>query len=98
MDGLPRPLIGWPYSVNLRAMADRILVIDDDARLARMLAEYLGQQGFEVRVRGDARSGLEAAAKEAFDLILLDVMLPGRTDSTCAASCVRPAYRRQSSC
>jgi two-component system, OmpR family, phosphate regulon response regulator OmpR len=54
----------------------RILAIEDDARLARMVGEYLADFGFELDVRGDAASGLEALAGGAYDALLLDVMLP----------------------
>jgi two-component system phosphate regulon response regulator OmpR len=57
-------------------VSERVLVVDDDARLARMLADYLGQNGFEVTLRGDGAAGLVAAEREAFDAVVLDVMLP----------------------
>jgi DNA-binding response OmpR family regulator len=55
---------------------DQVLVIDDDTRLADMVATYLGQHGFHVDARTDARSGLAAARAHRYDAILLDVMLP----------------------
>ena len=55
----------------------RILVIDDDNELASMLAEFLRREGFEADFASDGKSGLEKAIREAFDLIVLDVMLPG---------------------
>jgi DNA-binding response OmpR family regulator len=57
-------------------MPARILVVEDDRRLAEMLRRYLGEHGFEATARGDATSGLEAARRDAFDAIVLDVMLP----------------------
>src|SRR5215471_8979962 len=60
-------------------MAARILIIDDDARLAEMLSTYLTARGFAVEVRGDGRSGLraiESGAGGGFDAVVLDVMLP----------------------
>jgi len=54
----------------------RVLLIDDDERLAALLREYLGAAGFEVGVAADAGSGLERLARERFDALLLDVMLP----------------------
>ena len=57
-------------------MSRRILAIEDDARLARMLGEYLRGHGFELEVRGDAASGLAALEQGGFDALLLDVMLP----------------------
>ena len=53
------------------------LLIDDDARLAALVTEYLGDQGIDVTVAGDARSGLASLRSGRFDVVLLDVMLPG---------------------
>jgi DNA-binding response OmpR family regulator len=57
-------------------MPDRILIIDDDARLAEMLSSYLSTRGFAVEVRGDGSSGLRALEEGGFDALVLDVMLP----------------------
>jgi DNA-binding response OmpR family regulator len=57
-------------------MAERLLIIEDDASLAAMLGEYLGTQGFRVSVRGTAGDGLTLLGREAFDALILDVMLP----------------------
>ncbi len=55
----------------------RILIVDDDAELCGLLHEYLGGQGYEVRVANSGTQGLEAALDPAVDLVVLDVMLPG---------------------
>jgi DNA-binding response OmpR family regulator len=52
------------------------LIIEDDVRLAAMLSEYLGTLGFRVSVRGTAGEGLALLRREAFDALILDVMLP----------------------
>ena len=57
-------------------MAERILLIEDDARLAEMVSEYLGEAGFRVSVAAHGRSGLERLAREPFDALVLDLMLP----------------------
>lgn len=57
-------------------MSGRVLMIEDDDRLSAMVAEYLGEHGFEVEVRGDAASGLDASRRIPWDAVLLDVMLP----------------------
>ncbi|ATA60388.1 hypothetical protein B4109_1798 [Geobacillus stearothermophilus] len=54
----------------------RILLIEDEAGLARFLELDLTHEGFDVHVCGDGREGLELALSESWDLILLDVMLP----------------------
>ncbi len=59
-------------------MTSRLLLIDDDQKLARLLTEYLGGQGFEVTHASDGRRGLTLAEGPlGFDAILLDLMLPG---------------------
>jgi DNA-binding response OmpR family regulator len=57
-------------------VAHRILLIDDDDRLSRMLVRYLGNAGFDVVGRADARRGLEALRTGSYDAVILDVMLP----------------------
>jgi DNA-binding response OmpR family regulator len=57
-------------------MAERLLIIDDDARLAAMVADYLTGAGFVVERRFTGREGLAALDGAAFDAVVLDVMLP----------------------
>ena len=57
-------------------MATRILMIEDDARLAEMVARDLGRSGLEVTAAGTATEGFGRLAREPFDLVLLDLMLP----------------------
>ena len=57
-------------------MSQRVLLIEDDARLAEMVSEYLGEAGFRVSVAAQGRSGLERLAREPFDALVLDLMLP----------------------
>lgn len=54
----------------------RILVIEDEAKTAAYLQKGLTESGFEVAIAADGHSGLELACQQAFDLIVLDVMLP----------------------
>lgn len=55
----------------------RLLLIDDDVELGSLLGEFLGHEGFEVDAAHDGRSGLDRALAGGFDLVILDVMLPG---------------------
>lgn len=55
----------------------RILIIEDDAVLAAHLSQYLHDSGFEIICCSTAQEGLAAACSGSFDLILMDVMLPG---------------------
>ena len=57
-------------------MAERLLIIDDDARLAAMVSDYLTAAGFVVERRFTGRDGLAALDGAAFDAVILDVMLP----------------------
>jgi DNA-binding response OmpR family regulator len=53
------------------------LLIDDDARLAALVAEYLGANEVDVTVAPDGEKGLGSLARGNFDVVLLDIMLPG---------------------
>jgi DNA-binding response OmpR family regulator len=57
-------------------VADRILLIEDDRRLAEMVQNYLGGAGFDVAVAPKGGAGLALHSREAFDAIVLDLMLP----------------------
>ncbi len=60
-------------------MNPRILLIEDEPGLVLTLTDRLEGEGYQVESRGDGQSGLERAATGAFDLILLDLMLPRRS-------------------
>src|SRR6185503_11108719 len=55
---------------------DRILLIEDDTRLAEMVRDYLGEAGFRVTRAADGAAGLSLHSREPFDAIVLDLMLP----------------------
>jgi len=55
----------------------RVLVVDDDQRLRELLTRYLGEQGFEVRAVPDAGAMDRQLGRERYDLVVLDLMLPG---------------------
>jgi two-component system, OmpR family, phosphate regulon response regulator OmpR len=55
---------------------ERILIIDDDARLAAMLSEYLSAAGFDVDRRQSGMDGLTALERDTYDAVVLDIMLP----------------------
>ena len=58
-------------------MKERILIVEDEEKLARFVELELSYEGYEIQKAADGRTGLELAASGNFDLILLDVMLPG---------------------
>ena len=55
----------------------RVLLVDDDEALCELLGEYLESEGFSVRSVHDGAQALAAAQQEAWDAIVLDVMMPG---------------------
>ena len=57
-------------------MPDRILLIEDDKRLAEMVRNYLGAAGFDIAVAPKGAAGIALQSREAFDAIVLDLMLP----------------------
>ena len=59
-----------------RMSTPQLLMIEDDARLAQMVSEYLTQSGFGVAHAADGLSGIEMLQQHAPDLVVLDLMLP----------------------
>ena len=57
-------------------MSYRILLIEDDARLAAMVADYLGEAGFRPAVAGSGTDALRQLKRDQFDAVVLDLMLP----------------------
>jgi DNA-binding response OmpR family regulator len=57
-------------------VTQRILLIEDDIRLADLVREYLGETGFRVTHAASGGKGLELMLHEAFDAVVLDLMLP----------------------
>jgi DNA-binding response OmpR family regulator len=63
-------------------MANReasILVVDDDPEIVSMLTTRLGKRGYKVSTASDGKSALELAKREKPDVVLLDVMMPGKS-------------------
>jgi len=57
--------------------ASRLLVIDDDRKLCRLIADYLGSLGYEVAAAHTGPEGVERATTESWQAVILDLMLPG---------------------
>ncbi len=76
----------------MHPMPPRILLVEDDLRLAALIADYLGEQGLQVQQlhRGDAV--LPFLAQQTVDLIVLDLMLPGVDGQTLCRQ-LRPQHR-----
>ena len=64
-------------SIAANARPDRIVVVDDDARIRELLRRYLSQEGFDVLLAEDGKALNRMLTRENIDLIVLDLMLPG---------------------
>src|SRR5574343_918746 len=73
-------------------MNTRILLVEDDERLAELTAEYLSKNDFSVSIEARGDSAESRILEEQPDLVILDVMLPGK-DGLEVCRAVRPAYR-----
>lgn len=58
-------------------MGRKILIVEDEAKIARLIEMELNYEGYETEKAADGRNGLSLAQSGKFDLILLDLMLPG---------------------
>jgi two-component system response regulator CpxR len=63
--------------MNDKPESSKILIIDDDLELGTMLSEFLAPDNLEATACLDAEQGLETLRKQNFDLVILDVMMPG---------------------
>src|SRR6202048_1733681 len=61
---------------KLKSVAGRILVVDDDAELCRLVSRFLGAEGYSVQTVQTSRLGIDRALSGDYDLVVLDVMLP----------------------
>src|SRR3984885_3610535 len=57
-------------------MPERILVVEDDPRLAEMLSEYLGEAGFRITLASLGATALRHLGESEYDAVVLDLMLP----------------------
>src|SRR5919205_3162663 len=57
----------------------RILIIEDEEKMARMLSRVLREEGYVAETAGDGRTGLGRALDDSFDLLIVDWMLPERS-------------------
>ncbi len=70
----------------------RILIVEDDERLATLTKDYLESNGLKVAVEGDGSRAIERIKTEQPDLVVLDLMLPGE-DGLAVCRIVRPYYK-----
>ena len=80
---MPRAAVDWGTMPG-----ERILIVEDEARIAAVLERYLRAEGFQVERAGDGRRALELWRAASPDLILLDLMLP-EVDGVAVATHIR---------
>ena len=71
-----RPLMST-HGTSTSLQRTRILVIDDDKKLCRLIADYLTPMGYEISLVHTGPGGVEKATSESWSAVILDVMLPG---------------------
>jgi DNA-binding response OmpR family regulator len=76
-----------------------VLIVEDDEAMSVALRDGFASEGYSVRAAHDGEAGLRAAQGEPFDLVILDVMLPGGGSTTpalaarCERAVIMPAAR-----
>ena len=95
MSELPSADIPAPQT-GAETDAPHVLVVDDDRRLRDLLQRYLSENGFRVTTAGDAALARAKLASLAFDLIVLDVMMPGESGLDLTASLRAASFPGQS--
>src|SRR5919201_3036868 len=75
--GLPKQPFSLTLSSRMAELKTRILIVDDDQRLRELLVRYLGGEGYEVKAVPDAQAMDKQLARDRYDLVVLDLMLPG---------------------
>jgi DNA-binding NtrC family response regulator len=80
---MPEALVNEPFEAQTvspaGAPAQRILIVDDEAGIRDSLETLLGLEGFRVDLAADGREGLDQLARHSYDLMLLDLALPGES-------------------
>ncbi|MBX3745316.1 MAG: response regulator transcription factor [Verrucomicrobiae bacterium] len=66
-----------PDSIPPADKAPRVLLVDDDRKLCRLLADYLGPMGYQIHAVHDGPAGVQTAIQEPWHAVILDVMMPG---------------------
>jgi two-component system phosphate regulon response regulator OmpR len=71
--------IATDSELQVKDDAPHLLVVDDDSRIRTLLSRYLGEQGFRVTSAADAADARRRLGGLAFDLLIVDVMMPGES-------------------
>ena len=70
-----------------------ILIVDDEAAIAELIRRTLAGAGYDCVAVTDGAAAADLLEREAFDLVLLDIMMPASTATTCCAGCGRAGCR-----
>ena len=70
----------------------KILIVDDDPRLRDLLRRYLGENGFNVLVSENGEAMKRLWVREHFDVLILDLMMPGKTVWPSSSVCALKGY------
>jgi len=76
-DDACRVYLPWPNLMSEASPRANILMIDDDRELGGMVTDYLAADGLDVDVRHTGEKGIEAFRAGSYDLLILDIMMPG---------------------
>ncbi|OHA62975.1 MAG: hypothetical protein A2748_00665 [Candidatus Wildermuthbacteria bacterium RIFCSPHIGHO2_01_FULL_45_20] len=63
-------------------MAKKILIVEDESKIAKAYADHLEREGYEIKIAADGNEGLEKARAWRPDLVLLDILLPQKDGLT----------------
>lgn len=74
--------------------APHLLVVDDDRRIRTLLSRYLRENGYRISTADNAAAAREKLRGLAFDLIVLDVMMPGESGWSLPEACARTTTSR----
>ena len=77
---------------------DKIVIVDDDARIRDLLRRYLSQEGFDVLLAEDGRALDRILQRETIDLVVLDLMLPGEDGLSICRRMRASGIKLRSSC
>ncbi|MDX1444223.1 MAG: response regulator [Gammaproteobacteria bacterium] len=64
--------------MNEKPNRESIVIVEDEPKIARLVADYLGNAGFETHIVGDGAAALDVIAEHSPALVVLDLMLPGK--------------------
>src|SRR4051794_2144834 len=68
----------WPnHEKTMKTDAPRVLIVEDEPNIRELVCLHLGHEGYSCEAVGDGQNGLRRAESDRFDLVVLDVMIPG---------------------